>query len=65
MACCGHFGGNGTTAKVLQFGFYWPTLFKDAEAFMMACERCQRMGNISRRNEMPLKNIVEVELFDV
>ena len=53
MACGGHFGGNRTTAKVLQFGFYWPTLFKDVEAFMMACERCQRMGNISRRNEMP------------
>ncbi|CAL8135388.1 unnamed protein product [Prunus armeniaca] len=26
---------------------------------------CQRMGNISRRNEMPLKNILFVELFDV
>ncbi|CAL9005408.1 unnamed protein product, partial [Prunus brigantina] len=29
------------------------------------CDRCQRMGNISRRNEMPLKNILFVELFDV
>ncbi|VVA37153.1 PREDICTED: LOW QUALITY PROTEIN, partial [Prunus dulcis] len=30
-----------------------------------ACDRCQRMGNISRRNELPLKNILFVELFDV
>ncbi|XP_057983743.1 uncharacterized protein LOC131168386 [Malania oleifera] len=29
------------------------------------CGRCQRMGNISRRQELPLKNILEVKLFDV
>ncbi|KAK9001406.1 hypothetical protein V6N11_083191 [Hibiscus sabdariffa] len=61
----GHFGGNRTAAKILQSGFYWPTLFKDAHAFAKACDRCQRTGNISRRNEMPLQNILEVELFDV
>ena len=26
---------------------------------------CQRMGNISRKHEIPLNNILEVELFDV
>ena len=26
----GHFGATKTVAKVLQFGFFWPTLFKDA-----------------------------------
>jgi len=26
----GYFNGERTTAKVLQSGFYWPTLFKDA-----------------------------------
>ncbi|KAK8669497.1 hypothetical protein V6N13_106925 [Hibiscus sabdariffa] len=64
-SCGGHFGGNRTAAKILQSGFYWPTLFKDAHAFAKACDRCQRTGNISRRNEMPLPNILEVELFDV
>ncbi|KAK8600940.1 hypothetical protein V6N12_050785 [Hibiscus sabdariffa] len=64
-SCGGHFGGNRTAAKILQSGFYWPTLFKDAHAFAKACDRCQRTGNISRRNEMPLQNILEVELFDV
>ncbi|KAK8595276.1 hypothetical protein V6N13_123156 [Hibiscus sabdariffa] len=64
-SCGGHFGGNRTAAKILQSGFYWPTLFKDAHAFGKACDRCQRTGNISRRNEMPLQNILEVELFDV
>ncbi|KAL4384167.1 hypothetical protein GQ457_15G018280 [Hibiscus cannabinus] len=54
-----------TAAKVLQSGFYWPTLFKDAHNYYKACDRCQRTGNISRRNEMPLQYILEVELFDV
>ncbi|KAL4279545.1 hypothetical protein GQ457_03G016570 [Hibiscus cannabinus] len=61
----GHFGGNRTAAKVLQSGFYWPTLHKDAQLFCQQCDRCQRTGNISKRNEMPLQNILEVELFDV
>ncbi|KAL4290810.1 hypothetical protein GQ457_14G000090 [Hibiscus cannabinus] len=61
----GHFGGTRTTAKVLQSGLYRPTLFKDAHNFYKRCDRCQRTGNISRRHEMPLQNILEVELFDV
>ncbi|GMI87212.1 hypothetical protein HRI_002390500 [Hibiscus trionum] len=61
----GHFGGNKTAAKVLQSGFFWPTLFKDAQAFYKFCDKCQRTGNISRRHEMPLQNILEVGIFDV
>ena len=61
----GHFGENKTAAKVLQSGFCWPTLFRDAHAFAKACDRCQRTRNISRKNEMPLQSILEVELFDV
>ena len=30
LPCGGHFGGQRTAAKVLQSGFYWPSLFKDA-----------------------------------
>ena len=61
----GHFDGQRTAVKVLQSGFFWPSLFKDAHAYVVRCDRCQRVGNISRRNEMPLTNILEVELFDV
>jgi hypothetical protein len=61
----GHFGGQTTASKVLQSGFYWPTLFRDAHNFVRNCDRCQRTGNISRRHEMPLNNIFQVELFDV
>ncbi|CAN6707378.1 unnamed protein product [Malus baccata var. baccata] len=38
---------------------------ENAFDFCSKCDRCQKMGNISRRNEMPLNNILVVELFDV
>ena len=65
LECGGHFEGNRTAAKVLQSGFYWPSLFKDAHAFVSSYDRCQRMGNISRRDKGPFKGILEVELFDM
>ncbi|KAK8572841.1 hypothetical protein V6N12_028881 [Hibiscus sabdariffa] len=61
----GHFGGNQTAAKVLQPRLFWPHLHRDAQVFYQQCDRYQRTGNISKRNEMPLQNILEVELFDV
>ncbi|XP_070050815.1 uncharacterized protein [Nicotiana tomentosiformis] len=60
-----HHGGDKTAAKVLQSGFYWSKLLKDAHAFVKRCDRCQRTGTTSRRHEMPLKGILEVEIFDV
>ena len=61
----GHFGATRIVATVLQCGFFWPILFRDAYAFVKSCDRCQRMGNISRRNELPLNNILEVDIFDI
>ncbi|XP_022872666.1 uncharacterized protein LOC111391647 [Olea europaea var. sylvestris] len=63
-AYAGHFGASKTAAKILQSGFYWPTLFRDTFEFVKRCDRYQRTGNISRRNEMPLNNILKVEIFD-
>ncbi|CAL9024839.1 unnamed protein product, partial [Prunus brigantina] len=51
--------------KVLQSGFFWPTLFKDAYVFCASCDRCQRMGNLHARNQMPLTNILIIDIFDV
>ena len=49
-----HFAGDKTTYKILQSGFYWSTLFKDFFLRVKHCDKCQRMSNISRRNEMSL-----------
>ena len=32
---------------------------------MSTCDKCQRMGSISKRDEPPLQPILEVELFDI
>jgi hypothetical protein len=64
-ACGGHFSANKTAAKILPCGFYWPTLFSDARAYCTSCERCQKLGSISKRNMMPLNPILIVEIFDV
>lgn len=34
----GHYSGQRTAAKVLQSGFYWPTLFKDAHVHAKNCD---------------------------
>ncbi|KAH9651058.1 Endonuclease [Citrus sinensis] len=35
----GHFGGHRIAAKVMQSGYYWPTIFKDAYEFVKSCDR--------------------------
>ena len=51
--------------KVLQSGFYWPSLFKDAHTMCRECDKYQRLGKISRRHMMPLNPILVVDIFDV
>ena len=63
-ACGGHFSSRKTTAKILQCGFYWPTMFKDTYEFCKSCEKCQKLGSITKRNMMPLNPILEIEIFD-
>ena len=65
LPCGGHFVGQRTAAKVLQSGFYLPSLFKDAHQFVSTCDKCKRMGSISRNDEPPMNTILEVELFDL
>ena len=65
FACGGHFGPCKTTKKVLWNGLYWPTLFKDSFNFCKSCANCQITGKITKRDMVPLKPILEVEIFDV
>jgi hypothetical protein len=63
-ACGGHFSSKNTTAKILQSGLYWPTMFKDTHAFFKICENCQKLGSISKCHMMPLNPILVIEIFD-
>ena len=62
-ACGGHFFARKTADKILQAGFYWPTLFKDCFEFCKTCARCQQLGGVTRRNMMPLTPILIIEIF--
>ncbi|GKE49516.1 reverse transcriptase domain-containing protein, partial [Tanacetum coccineum] len=61
----GHYGADITAQKIFESGFYWPTIFKDAAKYVQGCDACQRAGNISSRNQMPLTNILVSEVFDI
>ena len=61
----GHFSGEKTAHKILQSGFYWPTIFRDCAEWVKLCDRCQKIRNISNINEMPLQGILVVQIFDV
>ncbi|GJW18734.1 reverse transcriptase domain-containing protein [Tanacetum coccineum] len=61
----GHYGPNTTAKKVLNSGFYWPTIIKEDHTQVRLREACQKTGNISKRDEMPLNNIQVCEIFDI
>ncbi|GKC68631.1 reverse transcriptase domain-containing protein [Tanacetum coccineum] len=43
----GHHSALITGRKVNEAGFYWPNIFKDAKDYVMKCDACQKLGNIS------------------
>ncbi|GKB74627.1 reverse transcriptase domain-containing protein [Tanacetum coccineum] len=61
----GHYGPNMTAKKVLDSGFYWLTIIKEAHTLVQLSEACQKTRNISKHNEMPLNNIQVCEIFDI
>nr|GEX41256.1 reverse transcriptase domain-containing protein [Tanacetum cinerariifolium] len=60
----GHHGPNYTTKKVFNYGFYCPTIYRDAHDMVKSCDVCQRQGKISQRDEMPQNSIQVCEIFD-
>ncbi|GJY93061.1 putative nucleotidyltransferase, ribonuclease H, partial [Tanacetum coccineum] len=60
-----HYRTDITARKVFEAGFYWPTIFKDFARYVRECDTCQRAGNISFKNQMPLSNILISKVFDI
>nr|GEX82933.1 reverse transcriptase domain-containing protein [Tanacetum cinerariifolium] len=61
----GHHGPNYTAKKVFNSGFYWPTIYRDAQDLVKTCDVFQRQGKISQRDEMPHNSIKVCEFFNV
>ncbi|RDX82553.1 putative mitochondrial protein, partial [Mucuna pruriens] len=53
---------NSDNSEVLNYRFYWPTIFTNAYQFVSTCKKCQKM---SRRHEIPQEPILFCEVFDV
>nr|GEU64956.1 reverse transcriptase domain-containing protein [Tanacetum cinerariifolium] len=61
----GHHGPNYTTKKVFDLGFYWPTIYHDAQNLVKNYDVCQRQGKITQKDEMSQNSIQACEIFDV
>jgi hypothetical protein len=62
-SCRDYFSSKKIIAKILQYRFYWPTIFKDTHAFCKTWENFQKLGYISKHNMMPLNPILVIEIF--
>nr|GEZ04300.1 hypothetical protein [Tanacetum cinerariifolium] len=62
-----HYGLDTTANKVLDSGFYWSIILKEAHTLVCLCEACQKMVNISKRDEMHLTNIqvCQISIFEM
>nr|GEV47409.1 DNA-directed DNA polymerase [Tanacetum cinerariifolium] len=58
----GHHGPNYTAKKVFNLGFYWPTIYRDAQDLIKNYDVCQRQGKISQRDEMS-QNSIQVRIM--
>jgi hypothetical protein len=61
----GHYSHFRTQAKVWSSEFYWLEMHEDTKRYVASCPECQRTGDISQRNSMPLKYNLQIDLLDV
>ncbi|CAA7033807.1 unnamed protein product [Microthlaspi erraticum] len=61
----GHFATFKTATRFCNLGCGGLPCLKMQQAYIAKCDPCQRKGSITKRDEMPLNPILEVEIFDV
>ena len=47
--CRNHSGAQSLVNKLIQARYYWPTMQKDAQTYVKACDKCQRFIYIIRQ----------------
>lgn len=60
----GHMGLDTTAQKVLLTGLWWPTLYNDAQEWVLSCDTSQRANEPLKRDSMPLNPSHAQELFE-
>ena len=56
--CGNHSGGRSLAHRAHSQGYYWPTMKKDAAAYVKKCDKCQRHALIPHVSSETLKPIV-------
>ena len=52
--CGNHSGSRSLVHKLIRVGYYWPTMQKDAQTYVKACDKCQRDRKSTRLNSSHL-----------
>ena len=58
-----HLRSRSLVHKQVREGYYWPTMQKDAEAYVKTCDKCQRFNNIIRQPIEKLTSMMVLWLF--
>ena len=58
-----HSGSWSLVHKLIQAGYYWPTMQRDAQAYVKACDKCQRFDNLIRQLTEELTPMIAPWLF--
>ena len=59
----GHLSQDITVRKVLDTGYWWPTLFKDTYDYYQTCHECQKIGGLLELVSTKLITTLPVEPF--
>eukprot|EP00253_Pinus_taeda_P002627 PITA_02627 len=62
--CGGHFATKRTAFKILQAGYYWPSLHQYVKRYTSQCDRCQRMGKPTPKYVMRMQPKMTFEPFE-
>ena len=61
--CGNHSGARSLVHKLIQARYYWPTMLKDAQAYVKTCDKCQRFSNFIRQLSEELTPMTAPWLF--
>ena len=61
--CGNHSEAQSLVHKLIQAGYYWPTMLKDVQAYVKACDKCQRFSNFIRQPSEELTPMTAPWLF--
>ncbi|GJZ86758.1 reverse transcriptase domain-containing protein [Tanacetum coccineum] len=53
-SCGMHAGPRSVVAKAIRFGYYWPTMHRDARDMIRKCKGCQIHRPVSRHSQPPM-----------